>query len=40
MIDLLNATIYNKAEKYKEKVLNRLQSSNVSPGHIPKYEQT
>ncbi len=24
LIDLLNATIYNKAEKYKEKVLNRL----------------
>ena len=24
LIDLLNATIYSKAEKYKEKVLNRL----------------
>lgn len=30
LVDLLNANIYNKAEQYKEKVLNKLQERNPS----------
>jgi len=33
-VDLLNASIYNKAEQYKEKVMTRLlDKTNITGGH-------
>ncbi len=33
--DLLNATIYNRAEKYKEKVINKLQERTPNQSVTP-----
>lgn len=35
LVELLNSTMYNKAEQYKERVLNKLQERNPNHGITP-----